>query len=151
MEDIDFWVDFVAENSNKLQKLGLEGKFSWALNVFTLVNLEIFNSENVRNKKCVHTWANSTSYSSKHENWDNKSWEITNSKSFLNQLFYVTNQRAFVILCNAFCKYNIMCTNTSPKPSYCIKLCYSSFKTHCAMCTNGDVLGLVFKRMHTIV
>jgi len=28
MEDIDFKVDFVAENSNKLQKLGLEGKFS---------------------------------------------------------------------------------------------------------------------------
>ncbi len=26
MEDIDFIVDFVAENSNKLQKLGLEGK-----------------------------------------------------------------------------------------------------------------------------
>jgi len=55
MEDIDFKVDFVAENSNKLQKLGLEGKFSWALNVFTLLNLEIFNFENVRNKKCVHT------------------------------------------------------------------------------------------------
>ncbi len=28
MENIDFWVDFVAENSNKLQKLGLEGKKS---------------------------------------------------------------------------------------------------------------------------
>jgi hypothetical protein len=26
VEDIDFFVDFVAENSNKLQKLGLEGK-----------------------------------------------------------------------------------------------------------------------------
>ncbi len=26
MEDIDFIVDFVVENSNKLQKLGLEGK-----------------------------------------------------------------------------------------------------------------------------
>ncbi len=25
MEDIDFLVDFVTENSNKLQKLGLEG------------------------------------------------------------------------------------------------------------------------------
>jgi hypothetical protein len=31
-----FWVDFVAENSKKLQKLGLEGKISWALNVCTL-------------------------------------------------------------------------------------------------------------------
>jgi len=28
VEDIDFGVDFVAENSNKLQKLGLEGKIS---------------------------------------------------------------------------------------------------------------------------
>jgi hypothetical protein len=26
VEDIDFFVDFVAENSNKLQKLCLEGK-----------------------------------------------------------------------------------------------------------------------------
>jgi hypothetical protein len=74
-------VYFVAENSNKLQKLGLEGKFSWALKVFTLLNLEIFDAEDVRNKKCVHTLANSTSYSSKHENWDNKRWEITNRQS----------------------------------------------------------------------
>jgi hypothetical protein len=51
-------VDFVVRNSNKLQKLGLEGKISWALNVFTLLNLEIFNFENVKNKECVHTWAN---------------------------------------------------------------------------------------------
>ncbi len=36
MEDIDFRVDFIIENSNKLQKLGLEGKVSRALNVFTL-------------------------------------------------------------------------------------------------------------------
>jgi len=28
VEDIDFGVDFVAENSTKLQKLGLEGKIS---------------------------------------------------------------------------------------------------------------------------
>jgi len=28
VEDIDFAVDFVAENSTKLQKLGLEGKIS---------------------------------------------------------------------------------------------------------------------------
>ncbi len=33
----DFWVDFVVENSNKLQKLGCEKeKVSWDLNVFTL-------------------------------------------------------------------------------------------------------------------
>ncbi len=31
----DFQVDFVVGNSNKLQKLDLGGKFSWALNVFT--------------------------------------------------------------------------------------------------------------------
>ncbi len=36
VKDIDFWVDFVAENLNKLQKLGLEGRISWAFNVFTL-------------------------------------------------------------------------------------------------------------------
>ncbi len=36
VEDIDFWMDFVAENSNKLQKLGLDGRISWAFNVFTL-------------------------------------------------------------------------------------------------------------------
>ncbi len=36
MKGIDFWVNFVAGNSNKLQKLGLEGKFSWTLDVFTL-------------------------------------------------------------------------------------------------------------------
>jgi hypothetical protein len=36
VEDIDFGVDFVAEISNKLQKLGLEGKISWALNVCTI-------------------------------------------------------------------------------------------------------------------
>ncbi len=36
MEDIDIWVDFVVGNSNKLQKLGLEGKISGNFNVFTL-------------------------------------------------------------------------------------------------------------------
>jgi hypothetical protein len=37
VKNIAFWVDFVAENSNKSQKLGSEGKSSWALNdVFTL-------------------------------------------------------------------------------------------------------------------
>jgi hypothetical protein len=29
-----FLVDFVVKNSNKLQKLGLEGKIGWAFNVF---------------------------------------------------------------------------------------------------------------------
>jgi hypothetical protein len=36
VKDINFQVDFVAGNSNKLQKLGSEGKISWALYVFTL-------------------------------------------------------------------------------------------------------------------
>ncbi len=36
VEDIYFLVDFVARNSNNLQKLGLERKINWALNVFTL-------------------------------------------------------------------------------------------------------------------
>jgi hypothetical protein len=58
-------VDFVAGNSNKLQKLVLEVKISRALDVFTLPNLEIFNRENVKNKECVHTWANGTSYMSR--------------------------------------------------------------------------------------
>jgi len=50
MEDIDFWVDFVVGSSNKLQKLGLERKINWVLNVFTLLNLEIFNSKKVKYK-----------------------------------------------------------------------------------------------------
>jgi hypothetical protein len=48
--DIDFWMDFVVGNSNKLQKLGLEGKISWPFNVFTLPNLKKFNFENVKNE-----------------------------------------------------------------------------------------------------
>ncbi len=67
MEDIDFWVNFVSGNSNKLQQLGLEGKISWVLNVFTLPNLEVFKSENVKNKECVHTWANKTIYTSSYK------------------------------------------------------------------------------------
>jgi hypothetical protein len=43
-------VDFVVGNSNKLQKLGLEKKIIRVLNVFTLLNLEIFNSKKVKNK-----------------------------------------------------------------------------------------------------
>jgi len=43
------WI-LLSGNSNKLKKLGLEGKISEALHMFTLLNLEIFNSENVKNK-----------------------------------------------------------------------------------------------------
>ncbi len=61
MEDIYFWVDFVAGKSNKLQKLGLEGKISWALNVeLHIAEFGNFQSENVKNKECVYTWANGT-------------------------------------------------------------------------------------------
>ncbi len=49
------WILFIG-NSIKLQKLSLEGKSSWALNVFTWPNLQNFNSENVKNKECVHIW-----------------------------------------------------------------------------------------------
>ncbi len=48
-KNVIFWMDFVVGNSNKLQ--GLEGKLNWALNVFTLPNLDIFNSKNVKKKK----------------------------------------------------------------------------------------------------
>jgi hypothetical protein len=49
LKNIDFWMDFVVGYSNKLQKLGLEGKISWVLNVFTLgpiaqVTIVAFNS-----------------------------------------------------------------------------------------------------------
>jgi len=64
VDDNDFWVSFVAGNSNKLQKLGLEWKISWAFNAFALLNLEIFNFENVKNKECVHIWVKGTGYTS---------------------------------------------------------------------------------------
>jgi hypothetical protein len=64
VEDIDFWVEFVIGNSNKLQKLVLERKISWALNVFTLPNFKKFNFKDVKNKECVHTKANGTCYNS---------------------------------------------------------------------------------------
>jgi hypothetical protein len=60
VKDIDFWVDLVVVNSNKLQKLSFKGKISWALSVLTLSNLETLKFKNVKNKECVHTWANNT-------------------------------------------------------------------------------------------
>jgi hypothetical protein len=42
---LTFWVDFVAENSNKLQRIG-------------------FGMKNQLSPWCVHTWANSTGYTS---------------------------------------------------------------------------------------
>jgi hypothetical protein len=82
-EDIDFWVDFLATNSNKLQNLGLEGKIGWLINVFTLLNLEIFSFENVKNQKWVHTWANSTGYTSLEINNWNEFWDFFFFKSYV--------------------------------------------------------------------
>ncbi len=62
MKDIDFEWYFVAGNSNKLQYLGLKEKISWALNLFTLSNLENFNSENLKNKEYVNMWADVRGY-----------------------------------------------------------------------------------------
>ncbi len=39
-----------------------KGKSIESSNVFTLLNFEFFNFENVKNKKCVYTWANGTGY-----------------------------------------------------------------------------------------
>jgi hypothetical protein len=36
------------------KKKDLEGKISLILNLFTLLNLEIFNSKNGKNKECSH-------------------------------------------------------------------------------------------------
>jgi hypothetical protein len=60
------WV-LLLEIQTNCKKLVSEGKKSVepSLDVFTLPNLEIFNPENVKNKECVHTWANGTSYTSR--------------------------------------------------------------------------------------
>jgi hypothetical protein len=48
-----FWVYFVARISNKLQKLGLEGKISWAFNVCAHIvefrNFQLWNFEKMKN------------------------------------------------------------------------------------------------------
>jgi hypothetical protein len=61
------WIFLLMEKSNNGPIWVLDGKISWVLNVFTLRNLEILNSETVMNKDCVHTWANGTGYSSLNE------------------------------------------------------------------------------------
>ncbi len=55
MQDIDFWMDFVAGNSNKLQKIGFGRKNQLSPQCVHLLNLEFFNSGNVKNKERVHT------------------------------------------------------------------------------------------------
>ncbi len=51
-EDSDFWVDFLAENSNKLENLGLEGKLSWALGVLAQATVG-WNNERTTQKSAV--------------------------------------------------------------------------------------------------
>jgi hypothetical protein len=48
------WILLLEIETNS-KKLGLEGKISWAPQC---VHIENFHSENVKNKECVHTWAN---------------------------------------------------------------------------------------------
>jgi hypothetical protein len=50
----------IQTNCKKLGYFWKEKSVGAALNVFTLPTLEIFNSENVKNKECVHTWASGT-------------------------------------------------------------------------------------------
>jgi hypothetical protein len=55
-------VDFVAGNFKQIAKIGFGWKNQFNPHVFTLLNLENFNSKNVKNEECVHTWGNSTGY-----------------------------------------------------------------------------------------
>ncbi len=83
MKYIDFSIDFVAENSNKLQILGLEGK-------------------NKLNPQCVHTWANDAGMK-------NKFWLSFYTWSFLDlvllgfQLFQIPEE--FDLKLNIFKKF----------------------------------------------
>ncbi len=54
MKDIDFLVNFVAGNSNKLQKLGLEGKISSALNVVTFGPMAQATLEGIKKRFIFH-------------------------------------------------------------------------------------------------
>jgi len=67
VEVIDFFVDFVAENSNKLQKLGLEGKvkmFTFGLaaqvtQVIVTIGIELMQDgefQNVKNESPNHAF-----------------------------------------------------------------------------------------------
>jgi hypothetical protein len=51
-------VDFVAGNSTNYRNWVWKEKSVEPAIVFTLPNLQIFNSENVKNKECLHTQAN---------------------------------------------------------------------------------------------
>jgi hypothetical protein len=53
-------VDFVPGNSNKLQKLGLEGKNQFSPQCVHIIKFRYV--ENVKNKGCVHTWAHNPGY-----------------------------------------------------------------------------------------
>jgi len=55
------WI-LLLEILKKFQNLGLEGKISGTPQYVHIAKFRIFNSKNVKNKKCVHTWANGTCY-----------------------------------------------------------------------------------------
>jgi len=69
VKNIDFSVDFVAENSNELQKLGLERKTQLSPLCVHIVKFSKFQFWKCENKECVHTWADGTSYTSIYEMW----------------------------------------------------------------------------------
>jgi hypothetical protein len=67
VEDIDnFLEDFVAGNSKKIANIGFgrNNQFSPQCVRSHCQIFKIFNSENVKNKECVHTWANDSGYTS---------------------------------------------------------------------------------------
>jgi hypothetical protein len=58
-------VNFVAENSKKLQKIGFGRKNQLSSQCVHIAEFRKFQKFNVKNKECVHTWANGTGYISK--------------------------------------------------------------------------------------
>jgi hypothetical protein len=55
----------IQKNCKKLVFLWKNQSSRALLDVFALPNLENFYPENVKNKECVHTWANGTSYTTR--------------------------------------------------------------------------------------
>ncbi len=60
MEDIILeWILLLEIQTNCKKWVGVEKSVEASI-VFTLLNSQIFNSENVKKKEYVHTWANTT-------------------------------------------------------------------------------------------
>jgi hypothetical protein len=67
--------EFCCWKFKQIEKLEFGRKNQWwTLNVFTFLNLEIFNSENVKNTECVHTRAKGTSYISMNKKKFYRDW-----------------------------------------------------------------------------